>query len=44
MFKRAASWANKQERVRREIECGPSEYYDYDSDDNCQFTNEWDSD
>ena len=44
MFKRAASWANKQERVRREIMFGPSDYYDYDSDDNCQFTNEWDSD
>ena len=44
MFKRAASWANKQERERRESMFGPSDYYDYDSDDNCQFTNEWDSD
>ena len=42
MFKRAASFANKQERERRESMF--ADYYDYDSDDNCQFTNEGDSD
>ena len=30
--------------VRRETVFGPPDYYDYGSDDNCQFTNEWDSD
>ena len=41
-FERACRQAAEQER--RERMFGPPEYYDYDSDDNCQFTKPWDSD